>query len=221
MNLIFILKRIQSNLLKKKIKKKNIQKFNEFKNLIKTKKFTTFWFLNNLKVFDYFLPADQNKKFNYLEIGCFEGMSTLYILNYYKNSNVYCVDVWKNTKENKNFLQYNFEKIEKNFDDNLINFNFNKNKKDSITAIREYYQSNIKFDYIYIDGSHIGTDILIDAIESYKILNNNGILIFDDIDVSVKNKILNPINAVKIFCKLFKNSLNILYFKRLVVIKKK
>ena len=65
MNLIFILKRIQSNLLKKKIKKKNNQKFNEFKNLIKNKKFTTFWFLNNLKVFDYFLPADQNKKFNY------------------------------------------------------------------------------------------------------------------------------------------------------------
>ena len=148
-------------------------------------------------------------------------MSTLYILNYFKNSKVFCVDVWKNTKENKNFLQYNFDEIEKNFDDNLKNFSFNKNKKDSISAIREYYQSNIKFDYIYIDGSHVGTDILIDAIESFKILNNNGILIFDDIDVAAKSKILNPINAIKIFCKMFKYNVNILYFKRLVIIRKK
>ena len=221
MNLIFFFKRIRSNFLKKKIKKINNQRFNEFKTLIKEKKFTAFWFLNNLKIFDYFLPVDQNKKFNYLEIGCFEGMSTLYILNYFKNSNVFCVDVWKNTKENKNFLQYNFDEIEKNFDDNLKSFSFNKNKKDSISAIREYYQSNIKFDYIYIDGSHVGTDILIDAIESFKILNNNGILIFDDIDVAAKSKILNPINAIKIFCKLFKYNVNILYFKRLVIIKKK
>ena len=221
MNLIFNFKRIASNFLNKKIKKNNNEKFEDFKTLIKNKKFTTFWFFNNLKIFDYFLPKNNSEKFNYLEIGSFEGMSALYILNYFKNANVYCVDVWKNTKENNENLNYDFEQIEKNFDNNLKNFNFNKNKKDSVSAIREYYESNIKFDYIYIDGSHLGTDILIDAIESFKILNNNGFLIFDDIDPSVNNEILNPIDSIKIFCKLFKYKINILYFKRLVVLKKK
>ena len=48
------------------------------------------------------------------------------------------------------------------------------------------------------------------------LLQNNALV--KSVKFKNHNYIGDPINAVKIFCKLFKNSLNILYFKRLVVI---
>lgn len=44
---------------------------------------------------------------------------------------------------------------------------------------REFLQPNIA-DYIYIDGSHLAIDVLQDAVLSYYLLKDNGILIFDD-----------------------------------------
>jgi len=63
--------------------------------LIKNKSFSTNWFLNNFKVLEYYLPEKSLDKFNYLEIGSFEGMSALFILNKFKNANVTCIDQWK------------------------------------------------------------------------------------------------------------------------------
>ena len=37
-----------------------------------------------------------------------------------------------------------------------------------------------QFDFIYIDGSHIARDVLVDACMSWPLLKNNGIMVFDD-----------------------------------------
>ena len=36
------------------------------------------------------------------------------------------------------------------------------------------------FDFIYIDGSHRATDVLCDALLSFRLLKNNGVIVFDD-----------------------------------------
>ena len=51
---IFFFERFKSNCLKKKIKKIDDIELNNFKNFIKNKNFTTFWFLNNFKLFSFF-----------------------------------------------------------------------------------------------------------------------------------------------------------------------
>jgi len=36
------------------------------------------------------------------------------------------------------------------------------------------------FDLIYVDGSHQASDVLADAVLSFHLLKNNGVIIFDD-----------------------------------------
>ena len=52
-------------------------------------------------------------------------------------------------------------------------------KNDSVTSMRKLLKDNVHFDFIYIDGSHNGEDILSDAIEAFKILKVNGLMFFE------------------------------------------
>ena len=71
----------KSNKIKKISKKKFKVKKKIFEQIIEDKLFEKKWFLNNFEVFNFFLPKDRNKKFNYLEIGCYEGISSYYVLS--------------------------------------------------------------------------------------------------------------------------------------------
>ena len=213
----FFLQRLASSLLKKKIKKNS--DFDIFKNLIKDKEFSTYWFLNNYKIIGNFLPRNYNEKFNYLEIGSFEGLSTLFILSNWKRANVTCVDTWETSKDESQFLDFNFSNVEKKFDLNLKNYSFEKIKNTSDIAFKKL-KNKSNFDYIYIDGSHNGLDIYNDAIASFNLLNTGGLIIFDDI-TNIYNEIeMQPHEAFENFYSLHKNKIKILYLKNIAIIKK-
>ena len=126
----------------------------------------TYNFLNVLNKFN---------TFKYLEIGSFEGNSAMFVAKNFPNSNIFCVDNWSGTEEYQNLK---FSTVENNFDKNMSQFdNYKKFKLSS----DEFFKNNTSnFDVIYIDGYHKGSQVLKDFINSWKILNNNGIIIFDD-----------------------------------------
>ena len=100
-------------------------------------------------------------------------------------------------------------------------YKFNKIKNDSVVALRELLKKRIYFDFIYIDGSHNGEDILSDAIESYKLLNMGGIMIFDDIVNANKNiSVYNHTQVLKVFVRFTATNLQVLYLKNIAVVKK-
>ena len=200
----------KSKFLKKKIFNLGKNSKLEFKKKIQGYNFNTFWFLNNLEIFNYFLPRDYNKCFYYLEIGSYEGMSLLYVLERYKNSKVTSIDLW------------NDYDIELSFNKNINNYsNLIKIKSDSIIALRELNKKNKKFDYIYIDGLHEGTHVIVDAIEAFKLLDINGIMIFDDFMQDDKNISYQSYEGIFYFLELFKKEIKILYFQNILVLKKK
>lgn len=217
---IFFFERFKSNCLKKKIKKIDDIELNNFKNFIKNKNFTTFWFLNNFKLFSFFLPKNEKEIFNYLEIGSFEGMSALFVANKYKDSNIVCVDTWSMSLNKSQILDFDFQEIEKNFDKNLIGLNLLKIKDTSRNAYSKILKFKYNYDYIYIDGSHDGEDIYFDATQSFKILKKGGIMIFDDISTIDRNLNLQAFQAFEKFYKENKKNIRVLYLKRLAVIKK-
>jgi hypothetical protein len=198
----------KSKFLKKKILKEN--KFLKilFKKEIFKKDFNDLWFLNNIEIFDYFFPKKQ-KKFNYLEIGANEGLSLFYVLKNHKKVKATAIDLWKDKKK-----ELYFEKNLKQFD------NFTKIKKDSIIALRELGSENKKYDYVYVDGFHDGSHLIVDAIESYKLLKKNGIMIFDDALQSDKSLQYKSYQGVKNFLDFFGKEIEILYFQNILVIKK-
>ena len=211
---------IKSRFQKKRIIFKYKDNKKNFEKLINNKNFSQKWFLNNFEIFSNYLPKELNKEFSYLEIGSYEGLSALYILSNYPNAKVITVDLWDESNINSESLEVNFRKVEKRFDENLKDYKFTKIKKDSVIALRELLKKNISFDIIYIDGSHNGEDILSDAIESYKLLNKGGIIIFDDIVNANKNISIQSYKGFEKFCEIYSYKLKILYLKNIAVVKK-
>ena len=211
----------KSKTLKKKSKKLFFTKKKEFIQKIIKKNFSNRWFLNNFEIFNFFLPKERETKFNYLEIGCFEGLSSFYMMSEFKNINAYFVDLWDMPNENSKSLTNDFQEIEKKFDDNLLNYKFTKIKGDSVISMRNIFKQKINFDFIYIDGSHNGEDILSDAIEAFKILKQGGFIFFDDFLQFDKDRQIQSFVGIEKFLELYKNYLEILYFQNNLVIKKK
>ena len=214
MNRLFIKLEFFFYFFKSKILKKNIFTSEEintlnFKKNLSEYKFKDFWFLNNIEIINFFLPKSKDIKFDYLEIGSHEGMSLLNILEQYKNVRATCIDLWSDIV------------VEKIFDENFKNFqNLEKIKSDSVIALRKLNDNNREFDYIYIDGLHEGTHVLIDAIQSFKLLKINGIIIFDDFMQHDKSLLYKSYEGIYCFLKLFKKQIKILYFQNILVVKK-
>ena len=109
--------------------------------------------------------------------------------------------------------------VHKVFNNTILPFdNIQHIHKTSDDAIDDLIEQ--KFDFIYIDGAHNGEDILSDAIESYKLLNINGILFFDDIVNANKNISIQSYTGFEKFIEIYKKNLKILYLKNIGIVKK-
>jgi predicted O-methyltransferase YrrM len=200
--LLFLFGKITNIFIKTKIKKE--KKF--FLELISNFKISTNFFSVNAYNFFVHLSSLKNN-FKYLEIGSFEGGSAIYVSSRFKCSKVFCIDNWKKTEDG--YSELDFNDVEKNFDHNIKNYeNIIKIKNSSDNF---FLNNNEKFDVIYVDGYHKSNQVFKDCINSWKILNLNGILICDDYIwdhyFDVKN---NPCYAINKFLKTLNNSYKVL-----------
>ena len=221
LKLKYFLHYYKSKALKKRCKKDYASQKKIFEQKLDHKNFSQRWFLNNFEIFTFFLPKDKSLKFNYLEVGCYEGLSSFYVLSEYKFINAFFLDIWDMPNPNSKTLSTNFDLIEKTFDQNLSGFNFKKIKNDSVISMRKLLKENVHFDFIYIYGSHNGEDILSDAIEAFKILKVNGLMFFDDFLQHDENRILQSYVGIDKFLSLYSGYLKIEYFQNNLVVRKK
>ena len=221
LKLKYFLHYYKSKALKKRCKKDYASQKKIFEEKLDHKNFSQKWFLNNFEIFTFFLPKDKSLKFDYLEVGCYEGLSSFYVLSEYKSVNAFFLDIWDMPNPNSKTLSHNFGLIEKAFDQNLSGFDFKKIKNDSVISMRKLLKENVHFDFIYIDGSHNGEDILSDAIEAFKILKVNGLMFFDDFLQHDDNRILQSYVGIDKFLSLYSDYLKIEYFQNNLVVRKK
>lgn len=221
LKLKYFLHYYKSKALKKRCKKDYASQKKIFEEKLYHKNFSQKWFLNNFEIFTFFLPKDKSLKFDYLEVGCYEGLSSFYVLSEYKSVNAFFLDIWDMPNPNSKTLSPNFDLIEKAFDQNLSGFDFKKMKNDSVISMRKLLKENVHFDFIYIDGSHNGEDILSDAIEAFKILKVNGLMFFDDFLQHDDNRILQSYVGIDKFLSLYSDYLKIEYFQNNLVVRKK
>lgn len=221
LKLKYFLHYYKSKALKKRCKKDYASQKKIFEQKLDHKNFSQKWFLNNFEIFTFFLPKDKSLKFDYLEVGCYEGLSSFYVLSEYKFVNAFFLDIWDMPNPNSKTLSHNFGLIEKAFDQNLSGFDFKKMKNDSVISMRKLLKENVHFDFIYIDGSHNGEDILSDAIEAFKILKVNGLMFFDDFLQHDDNRILQSYVGIDKFLSLYSDYLKIEYFQNNLVVRKK
>lgn len=185
-----------------------------FRKLVTKNSFSNDWFTGNIplwrqniKVLGQYFNLTNIKA---LEIGSWEGLSSLYMMSNSLASELTCVDTWAGADEHQGTK--NVQTIEEKFDKNLHAY-MNQVHKYKGTSYEFFNQCPPKtmFELIYIDGSHYCDDVMIDAIKSFEHLKIGGILIFDDyLWVYYKNTLDNPAGAINNFLRLKKGQYTIL-----------
>ena len=145
---------------KRKSKKIENNIYDKFKSLNPNEK----WFCNNLNFLTNNFKETKNIK-DILEVGSYEGRSSIFFLKNFLNSNIICVDTWEGSDEHDEF---NFKQIEKNFDYNTSNFQMNNFLIKKKMTSNEFFKNNKKiFDLIYVDGDHSSHQVKIDINNSW------------------------------------------------------
>ena len=168
---------------------------------------------------NYFDSTDQKNFKQMLEIGSWEGRSSCFFLKYFDKSSLTCVDTWKGSTENFVDDDPDMNTVEKNFDNNTNEFK-ERVIKHKLESKKFFEKNNQKFDFIYIDGSHQYDDVLNDGKEGFKILKENGYMLFDDYVWNFYKNGKNPIEAINLFIKLHKEKIKIIYVSSQLLLKK-
>lgn len=136
--------------------------------------FSQDWFSHNISVWQkyvtpYLLSIDRPKM---LEIGAFEGRSSIWLLENIPTLLLTVIDPWDFTA---NASDETFNR----FVSNALPYS------DRVEIIRGKSElaktlPSCQFDAIYIDGEHTSAAVLHDAVIGYELLKVDGLLIFDD-----------------------------------------
>lgn len=146
-------------------------------------KYSQSWFINSEIHNNLFGFLDKSKQNKILEIGCFEGLSSVFFADHFLDnpkSSLTCVDPFL-TIVNNDHRQYLQNNEELNFDYNISNCkNLDKITIHKVTSDIFFENNNQTFNFIYIDGCHEPDFIKRDMENSFNILEKNGIMWMDD-----------------------------------------
>lgn len=174
------------------------------------------WFSGNIIYWEKIV--NKISKIKYLEIGSFEGRSTVFIKELGNLESLMAIDTFEGSDEHKNI---DFKKVYENFKYNLNlggneNINFLKTNSDAFFNNNKNY-----YNLIYIDGSHHYEQVKKDFINSFNFLENNEYIICDDFMWVYYDKIeLNPMKAILECYELYKDKLFIEFVNYQIIFKK-
>ena len=191
--------------------------------------FTQDWFSREnpaqvVKEFEQFLLPYKSKPCVFLEIGCFEGMSTIWMLENVltqESSQIFCIDAWADWTGDA------FVRFVSNINKTGLKDKVNIVKGDSSKTL--VWLPDNYFDFIYVDGNHDEKAVIQDAILSFRTLRQGGIMAFDDYLLGIRypntpgSKAMNGSckNAIDYFIKVFEKDIDILHKDYQLWIRKK
>ncbi|MGJ5814449.1 class I SAM-dependent methyltransferase [Paludibaculum fermentans] len=108
----------------------------------------------------------------FLEIGSMEGYSACWLIDNIltgQDARIECIDIFEDDRE----LFFEMNVARSRNPRNVI-----KHKGKSQDVLFTFPEDH--FDFIYVDGSHRPEDVLVDAVQSWRVLRPGGILVFDD-----------------------------------------
>jgi len=144
--------------------------------------FTHRWAVGDMPRWEPIFRGLEAREAKLLEIGSFEGLSTCYFLWRLPKARVTSIDTFAGSEEHRS-PRVDTSSLEAVFDANVALVDRNRVRKlvgDSRRRLLDLAEENEGFDLIYVDGSHLGLDVLVDAALSWGLLVSGGVLVFDD-----------------------------------------
>ena len=180
--------------------------------------FSEDWFTNHIPTWTGVLREMKGKPgLSYLEVGVYEGRSFLWVVDNiltHPSSKAVAIDT---------FDKFGPTDPEKVFRENVRRSGRTNNieviKGFSRRALRTLKPNSL--DLIYIDGDHTSKSVLMDAILSWDLLKDGGILIFDDYnwDFALPTE-MRPTFALDVFQALFRDDFQIIVKDYQLIIRK-
>lgn len=150
------------------------------------------WFSHNIPVWDQVFDNHNIKGKNglrFLEVGCFEGRATNYLLDNVLTADDCTIDVvdtfggslneggmhWDDAYEFSKL----YSKFTHNIQKNKHKVNINKGESSRVLRMLSLDREDY-YDFAYIDGSHVAYAVLEDAILIHPMIKSGGMIIFDD-----------------------------------------
>jgi predicted O-methyltransferase YrrM len=170
----------------------------------KNYEFTADWFTTRIDLWTRVLaPFKDRENVAYLEVGVHEGRALLWMLENiltHPTARATCIDLFGGRLE---------QRLRRNLD--------LSGAADKVTVIKGFSAVELRklpldsFEIIYIDASHRGKDVFVDAAESWGLLKKGGLLIFDDYAWDVAPLLEDrPKLAIDAFLTLFNKEIQVL-----------
>ncbi|HEX5865989.1 MAG TPA: class I SAM-dependent methyltransferase [Casimicrobiaceae bacterium] len=145
-------------------------------------KFSEDWFSQNVPTWTDLLAEFRGRSgVRTLEIGVFEGRSTCWLLENIltgEGSTIDCIDTFAGGMEHV-YRGLDMAAVRTRFEANTapwrerVTLHVGKSAELLPTLSGPY-------DFIYVDGSHVAADVLVDIVLAWRLARDNGIMIFDD-----------------------------------------
>lgn len=189
--------------------------------------YTTDWFSYNIPIWERFF--NDNNLFGKpylkcLEIGCFEGRATTYLLDNvltHPNSSIDVIDTFNGSFNESGMKDLDTNGLLDRFKYNIRN---HANKVNILIGKSNNVLRSLDcvpiYDIIYIDGSHLAYNVLEDAVLCHPLLKQYGLLIFDDY-LWIDNKQNKPPRlAIDAFINIYGDFYEILWSDYQIICKK-
>lgn len=189
------------------------------------KSLSTDWTSRFFPLWATLLQSRRDEALDVLEIGSWEGRSAIFFLNYFGKCRLTCIDTFAGSPEHtlRHKWSDQLAHVEQRFDSNLAAFGerVEKIKSPSSQALARLVTDERRFDLVYVDGSHHSADVQSDAVFSWPMVRDGGIVIFDDYEWTFfANEVERPKLGIDSFLSVQSGQYRELYRGEQVIIQK-
>ncbi len=193
-----------------------------FREVLVPGDFTQDWFTIHVESLEPLMRELAGRGSRILEIGSFEGLSTCYFLWRLDDAHATCVDTFEGSA---GLPSGGRDGLEAAFDGNVALVDSTRVRKlvgDSRRVLLDLAGEQARFDFVYVDGSHRGLDVLVDGALSWPLLEPGGVMVFDDYRWALlgNDPLLRPGPAIDAFVGLVGEHGDVVSRDRQVVIRK-
>lgn len=156
-----------------------------------------------------------NKPVKFLQVGAYTGDASLWLMeNVLTHPDAVLVDIdtWEGSDEPVHH-KLDWVSVEDAYDDKVGEYvKQGKIVKFKGTSDEFFKQNQDTFDFIYVDGDHTSYGVIKDAVNSYEVLNEDGIIAFDDYEWSAGlGRHKEPRMAIDAFLNIYLDKVRVIF----------
>lgn len=182
--------------------------------------FSQNWFGPNIPIWEQYVgKLAQVPGLRALEVGSWEGRSTCWIIDHLltdSSARITCIDSFQGSVEHTDLYSPELiETVEERFDRNIVRTGSPEKVRKLVGRSQHILRSLVpdSFHLVYIDGSHIASDVLEDAILAWRLVKIGGIIVFDDYGFKFPSGITDapPKVAIDALMQIFERKIKVIH----------